>query len=381
MTKHAPSSGVLVGRDHELKMLRATLDAGRSDGPTIALLVGEPGIGKTRLADEAAIMARANGMRVLRGEASRSQREPMELWRGVYYSLGLEAVSEVSLPAEERRWELLESLADALASCAPALVVLEDLHWADPMAIWVLDHLARALADAPVALVATSRDHEPDMPRIDGVRRVSRFVQVGGLDVEGVRQLATAESTQSVDAVTLHARTGGNPLFVQELVRAPDGGRVIGEVIDHSLDRFDHETRELLAVAAIAGSGTPLALLAIVTSCTTAAAVERLEPAEREGVVEEVAPNGVRFRHALLAEAAGRLTDARYAHDRLAMAWDAVGTLDARAAASGHRLHAAVDAPAIADAVEVVCDVAAELVAAGQQARAAGLLWGARSRR
>ena len=185
-------------------MLRAVLDAGRSGGPTIALLVGEPGIGKTRLADEAAIMARAHGMRVLRGEANRSRREPMELWRGVYYSLGLEVVSEVSLPAEERRWELLESLADALTSCAPALVVLEDLHWADPMAIWVLDHLTRTLGDAPVALVATSRDHEPDMPRIDGVRRVSRLVQVGGLDVEGVRQLATAESTQSVDAVTLH---------------------------------------------------------------------------------------------------------------------------------------------------------------------------------
>ncbi len=359
-------------------MLQAALYAGHSGRPTIALLMGEPGIGKTRLADEAAIMARAKGMRVLRGEANRSRREPMELWRGVYYSLGLEAVSEVSLPAEERRWEHLESLSDALTSCAPALVVLEDLHWADPIAIWVLDHLARVLGDAPVALVVTSRDHEPDMPRIDGVRRGSRLVQVGGLDVEGVRQLATAEGTRSVDAVKLHARTGGNPLFVQELVRTPDDGGVIGEVIDRSFDRFDDDTRELLAVAAIAGSGTPLALLAIVTSCTTAAAVERLEPAEREGVVDEVAPGGVRFRHALLAEAAGRLTDTRYVHDQLAMAWDTVGTLDGRAAASRHRLHAADGASAIADAVEVACEVAADLVAAGQQARAAGLLWDAR---
>ena len=359
-------------------VLQAALEEGRSGRPTITLLVGEPGIGKTRLADEAAIMARANGMRVLRAEANRSRREPMELWRGVYYSLGLNALSEVSISAEDRRWEHLELLADALISCAPALVVLEDLHWADPMAIWVLDHLARALGDAPVALVATSRDYEPDMPRIDGVRRVSRLVQVGGLDVEGVRQLATAESARSVDAVRLHARTGGNPLFVREIVRAPDGVGVVGEVIDHSFDRFDNDTRELLAVAAVAGSGTPLALLAIATSCTTAVAVVRLEPAEREGVVEEVAPNGVRFRHALLAEAAGRLSDARYVHDRLAMAWDAVGTLDGRAEASRHHLHAAVGASAIADAVEVACEVAAEFVGAGQQARAAGLLWDAR---
>jgi predicted ATPase len=110
VAKHAPTPGVLVGRDQELTVLRAALDAARSGRPTIALLVGEPGIGKTRLADEAAIMARASRMRVLRGEANRSRREPMELWRGVYYSLGLEAVSEVSLSAEERRWEYLESL-------------------------------------------------------------------------------------------------------------------------------------------------------------------------------------------------------------------------------------------------------------------------------
>lgn len=217
-------SGVLVGRTDELTMVQAVLDAARAGRPTLALVMGEPGIGKTRLADEAAVMARSDGMRILRGEADGSRREPMELWRGVYRSIGVEPVSDRSLPAEERRWEHLESLSDALISCAPALVVLEDLHWADAIAIWVLDHLPRALGDAPVALVATSRDHEPDMPHLDRVRRVSRLVQLGGLDVDAVRQLATAELGGSVDAVALHARTGGNPLFVQELVRVSDGG-------------------------------------------------------------------------------------------------------------------------------------------------------------
>jgi len=70
------------------------LDGARSGRPTILLLVGEAGIGKTRLADEAAVMARADGMRVLRGEADPSRRDPMELWRGVYRSLGLERLSE-----------------------------------------------------------------------------------------------------------------------------------------------------------------------------------------------------------------------------------------------------------------------------------------------
>ena len=134
-------------------------------------------------------------MRVLRGEADASRRDPMELWRGVYRALGVEPDSDPSLPVEERRWEHLESLSDALLSREPALVVLEDLHWADPIAIWVLDHLPRALGDGRIALVATSRDHERGMPRLDGVRRVARVVQLSGLDVDGVRRLATAETT------------------------------------------------------------------------------------------------------------------------------------------------------------------------------------------
>ena len=164
-------------------------------------------------------------MRVLRGEADASRREPMELWRGVYRSLGVEPFSDPSLPAEERRWEHLESLSDALISSAPALVVLEDLHWADAIAIWVLDHLPRALGDAPVALVATSRDHEPDMPGLDGrATRVAAGAARRARRRGGAPTRRRGDTPRSVDAVALHARTGGNPLFVQELVRSPDGG-------------------------------------------------------------------------------------------------------------------------------------------------------------
>ena len=147
--KHASTPGVLVARDDELMMVRAALDAARSGRPTIALLMGEAGIGKTRLADEASMIARADGMRVLRGEADASRRGPMELWRAVYRSLGVDPAGDLSLPAEERRWEASRVLSEALISCAPVLVVLDDLHWADAIAIWVLDHLPRALGDSP----------------------------------------------------------------------------------------------------------------------------------------------------------------------------------------------------------------------------------------
>ena len=161
-------------------------------------------------------------------------------------------------------------------------------------------------------------------------------------------------------------------------MRSPDGGGVIGEVLERSLDRFSADTRALLATAAVAGSGTPLALLALANSCTATEAGELLDPAVREGVVAQVASSGVRFHHALLAEAAGRLGDPHDVHERLATAWDTAGTLDGRAAAAGHRLRAATGTAAVGAAVEAACQVATELVAADQQPRAAGLLWDAR---
>lgn len=378
----AATVGAIVGRERELQGVRDALAAAHAGRPTITLLVGEAGIGKSRLADEAAALARAGGARVLRGEADPSWRRPMELWRGVVRALGVEPAADESLPAQVRRWDDLESLADALSADAPVLVVLEDLHWADASAIWVLAQLPRTLGDAAVAFVATSRDREPDMPRLDGLRRVSRVVPLDGLDVEGVGRLAAMESGGEVgvevDTADLHARTGGNPLFVQELVRSPDGSGVIGEVLARSFERFDDETRHALALAAAAGSGTPLALLATAASTTAEAFSRRLLPALDAGVLDEVAPSGVRFHHALYADAADSLADPVPLHERLTSAWETVGGVDARAASAVHRLRVPGRAGDRAASVERAVSVAAELVAGGAPARAAGLLWDAR---
>lgn len=372
----------LVGRDAEMTALRSSLRTVAGGRAAVVLLTGEAGIGKTRLADEAVAWARDAGMVVLRGESDPATREPMVLWRGVYRALGNVPAGDPALPAEERKWEHLESLADALLAAAPAVVVLEDLHWADPIAIWVLEHLPRALGAAPVALLATSRDHEPDMPALDALRRVSRLIQLGGLDVDAVRLLAAAETPGSgdqvqVDPVELRARTGGNPLLVQELVRFPGGSSVIGDVLGRSLDRHGSATTRALAIAAVAGTGTPLHVLAGACSCTPGVLAAHLEPALRDGVLDTVSPAGVRFHHSLFAEAAARHSDVRELHTRLAEAWQAVGGLGGRCAATAHGLRSATGTSAVA-AVEQARDVAAELIAAGQHARAAGLLRDAR---
>ena len=376
LTTGGPPSD-LVGRDAELAAVNVVLRAAATGRPAIVLLTGEAGIGKTRLADEAVREAGTDGIRVLRGEADSAVRRPMELWRGVYRALGNVPAGDPALPAEERRWEFLESLAEALRSAAPALVVLEDLHWADPTALWVLEHLPRALGQAQVAMLATSRDHEPDMPALDGLCRVSKVVRLGGLDVDAVRRLAAAEATsavESVDPVHLHARTGGNPLFVQELVRSPGGSGVIGDVLQRSLDRFDEPTRDLLAAAAVAGPTAPLSLLAATCSCSPEQAAARFGWALQDGVLDDISPAGVRFRHALFVEAAAQLGDTRELHRRLSTAWQGIDGIDGQVRAAWHELKAVGDTATVADAIRKTREVAAELVVAGQQARAAGLL-------
>ena len=148
---------------------------------------------------------------------------------------------------------------------------------------------------------------------------------------------------------------------------------MIGEVLDRALGRFPAATQDLLAAAALAGAGTPLAVLAAATSTTTAEATDLLAPAVAAGVLDEVARTGVRFHHALLAEAAERLVDARSVHARLAAVWEATGGLDGRAAAAEHRIHAAVGPSEIAEAAAAARKLAAELVGE-QQAQAARLL-------
>ena len=370
-------SGSLIGREREVTLLQSSLDTARSGRSLITLMVGEPGIGKTRLVNEAAVMGRSAQMRVLSGQADRASREPMELWRAVHRTLKVEPFPDLTLSAEVRRWDYLENLAGALSACAPAWSSSRTCTGPTLRPSGCSKHLPQAVEGSPIAFVATSREHEPDMPPLEDLRRASRVIMLEGLDVEAVRQLALAETADSngrpIDAVDLHARTGGNPLFVQEVVRSPHGSGVVSELLRGSFTRFDDRTLRVLAMTAVAGPGTPLGLIATATDLSSGDLVELLGPALREGVLDHVSPGGVRFRHALFAEAAARLGDTH--------------PLDARLASVGRggrprrpgfgrrpRLRAARTPAEIADAVATTCDVAADLVAARRLPRAAGLL-------
>ena len=192
------AEGVFVGRDAELETLRAALEESLSGNGRILMLVGEPGIGKTRTSEELCTYAKMRGAQVLWGRCYEGDGAPaywpwVQIIRsyvhdrdpeGLASEMGTgasdiaEVVSEVrerlpGLPAsirlepEEARFRLFDSISAFITNASrskPLVVVLDDLHWADDHSIAVLAHLARYPDDLPLLFIGTYRD--TDLTRI-----------------------------------------------------------------------------------------------------------------------------------------------------------------------------------------------------------------------
>ena len=290
MVRH-PRAGSSAG-SVSWRSCRKSLRTARTGRSVVTLVVGEPGIGKTRLLDEAATIARAAGMRVLRGEADRAWREPMELWRGVHRSLGIEPLRDPTLPAEERRWDHLEIVGRrARRPARPALVVLEDLHWSDPTRHLGAPAPARALGRRPDRV----RGHQPrsraghaplgrpapglagDLPRRARRRRRSASSPRRRRPVRPTadRRRRPARPHRRQPAV----RPGTRPLARRERGRSARSSQ-------GSFERFDDATQLGLATAAVAGAGTPLEMIAAATGRSSGVLGGALEPALSRGVLD-----------------------------------------------------------------------------------------------
>ncbi|MBV8134074.1 MAG: AAA family ATPase, partial [Deltaproteobacteria bacterium] len=256
----------MVGRERELSSLTSGLDetlAGH--GRLVFLVSGEPGIGKTRLADEFAAVAEAKGFAVRIGHCFQEAvpflpfvemlerfvdciAEPEQLRR----QLAQEA-SELArllpklrrilpdlppaldLPPLQARRHLFNCFFDFLARIAteqPTLMIVEDLHWADDSTLALLDHLAQRIAELPVMLLGTYRDAEIDVTRglaktlEDLLRgRIATRLKLKGLPRDDVATMLSRLSGKSASAEVVEeifAETEGNPFFVEELFRHLD---------------------------------------------------------------------------------------------------------------------------------------------------------------
>jgi eukaryotic-like serine/threonine-protein kinase len=358
------AGGVFVGREAELEQLRDALNGTLAGRGGLLLLVGEPGIGKTRTAEELATYAQVRGANVHWGRSHEGEGAPAywpwaqairsyvreadpvalawELGQGAGDVAHLvpevrERLGDVSeapaLDSDEARFRLFDSIATFLVGASrsrPLVVILDDLHWADEPSLLLLKFVARQASDSGLLVVGTYRDvelgrHHPlartlaELAEIQGSRRVP----LRGLDTEAVERFI--EMTAGIEpppglAAAVHDQTEGNPFFVTEVVRlmasegsleGPSSGgwelaipQGVREVVGRRLDRLSEEANEVLTLAAVVGREFNLDVLEGLNSKPRAELVDAIEQAIESQVVSE-APHshgGYCFSHALVRE-------------------------------------------------------------------------------
>jgi hypothetical protein len=338
------SGRVLVGRRAELAALDHLLDEVSVGQPGFALITGEPGIGKTRLAEEMAVRARERGHLVVIARCPAAAGAPaFWAWRHLLRQLthgtppptaeaeqGPSALGTVGDPdgrlttgadpdtgadPEETAFRMYESTARLLAATAserPVLVVLDDLHWADTSSLGLLSHLAQTFTDGRVAVVGTARDcTTPARALTDAFEAVARRralrLPLTGLTLPELAQLVPAETPED-DLRSLHDRTGGNPFFATELIdhRAVGSTRAVPprvrDVVLGRISRLPQSTADLLRLAATTGREFDLALVARFAGLSVGAALDRLEPAMAAALIVERSPACFGFAHAVVQE-------------------------------------------------------------------------------
>jgi DNA-binding CsgD family transcriptional regulator len=351
-----------VGREAELAVLTADLDAAVGGRGGVVLLAGEPGIGKTRLAEELAAAAASRGVLVLWGRCWEGEGAPA-FWPWVQFirayirtadPVGLRqdmgagaadiaqvvpAVRELlpDLPApppvepEAARFRLFDSLAGFLRAAAarrPLLLILDDLHWADAPSLALLRFVGHELRDAGPLVLGIYRYSEVEQGHqllgtlADLTRGQRRRLVLGGLDQRAVASFvalsAGVEPPAELVAV-VHRQTDGNPFFVTEVVRLlasqgrldPAGMRGsmglpegVKAVVAERLSRLSEGCRRVLEVAAVLGRDFELRALQPASGLDADRLLELLEEAEAARVVAAV-PGGLgrwRFAHALVRE-------------------------------------------------------------------------------
>jgi hypothetical protein len=318
----------VIGRRDQLLVLDDALRDARSGTGRVVLMSGEPGIGKTRLAEEAVHRAAADGFAVAWASCWEGEGAPA-LWPWLQVLDALGVASDVDRdPAEGVGVEgvagaarfpvyaaVLEALEDACSRLGRVLIVIDDLHWADDDSAALLAFVALRLRALPAVIVATFRADEIAASHVAALTRVGEPLELDGLSSDEVGELVesvTGTRPSASAAADLRDRCDGNPLFVRELSRlmaarpgaspgtipVPGGVRA---VLQRRLARVAQPAVGTLEVLAVLGTTSSITLVADVAADERGVVVDHVESAERAGLVE-ITDDEVRFTHALVRD-------------------------------------------------------------------------------
>jgi DNA-binding CsgD family transcriptional regulator len=406
---------LMVGRDRELARVTGLLDDARAGQGRLVLCVGEAGIGKTRLAEEAAAAAAARGTPAVWARAAdRGSSPPYGLWRlvldhpairgdtggdsrpdlwsQVFGDTERAALAESADSGSASRFALFAEVRRRLAEAAePAglLLVFDDLQWADEASAVLLADLVRQLRGTRVLVLASYRaapgPGDETLLRLSAEANAER-VDLRGLPADAIGDLLRATglpaSAEQVDEV--RSETGGNPFLVRELARmladqrGGEPGAVPGRVADataYRLAQVSQPARALLQTAAVAGNSFSAGVVAGMLGAPVLSLLGPLDECRTAGfVVAGDRPGDYRFSHALVRSAvAARLSAAeqRRLHTAAADAIEALYEGQVRlhlADVARHRVEASLpgdraDRARAVAACEAAAGAAAEAVA------------------
>ena len=253
-----------VGRETERSELRRLMEQTKAGAGAMVMVGGEPGVGKTRLADELRQRCATDGFATFVGhcyeatgappyvpvvevfEQALTEAPSAQAFRGFLADEAPEIAKLVpklrqlcpdippplDLPAEQERRYLFNATFEVLARTAanqPTLLVLDDIHWADEPTMLLVTYIAERVAGIPVLMVCLYRDNELDAGRpLSSTftelirRRIARRLRLERLPVDGVAQMLTGIAGQTPPSELVdvfYAETEGNPFFIEEVFR------------------------------------------------------------------------------------------------------------------------------------------------------------------
>jgi DNA-binding CsgD family transcriptional regulator/tetratricopeptide (TPR) repeat protein len=359
------SESVFVGRDREIVQGLSLLEDALAGRGRLLLLAGNPGIGKSRMADELGSRAKERGVQVawgrcweaggapaywpwiqslrsivrhtgpdeLRGHMGRGAADIAQLLPEIADRLGSLPVPP-TLDPDQARFRLFDSVTTFLSNQAgsqPVMLVLDDLHVADVPSLLLLRFVAGALDDDRLLVLATYRDTElsPEHPLATTLAELAREQSVRRLTLRGlpredvgrfIQATAGFSPTESI-VQAVHEETEGNPLFVEEVTRLlleegrlDEGAwapaprhltpRSVREVIGRRFEHLSDDCLDTLRLASVLGREFAIDALSLLAERSVEDVVVAFDEARSAGVITDVpgTKGRLRFSHALIRE-------------------------------------------------------------------------------